>query len=76
MALGGTCSSPGLLRIISIIVSDQPNVLLLRAFWSVLDGIWGVLKGSWGVLGVRSTRKKLEAPLKDSQTSRNCHIPY
>ena len=27
-----------------------PNVPLLRAIWSVLDGIWGVLKGSWGVL--------------------------
>ena len=25
-----------------------PNVPLLRAFWSLLDGIWGVLKGSWG----------------------------
>ena len=28
----------------------SPNVALLRALWSVLDGIWGVLKGSWGVL--------------------------
>ena len=27
-----------------------PNVLLLRAFWSLLDGIWGLLKGSGGVL--------------------------
>ena len=27
-----------------------PNVPLLRALWSLLDGIWGVLKGSWGVL--------------------------
>ena len=28
----------------------RPNVPLLRAFWSLLDGIWGLLKGSWGVL--------------------------
>ena len=27
-----------------------PNVPLLRAIGSLLDGIWGVLKGSWGVL--------------------------
>ena len=27
-----------------------PNVPLLRALWSLLDGIWGVLKGSWGLL--------------------------
>ena len=27
-----------------------PNVALLRALWSVLDGSWGVLKSSWGVL--------------------------
>ena len=26
------------------------NVPLLRASWSLVDGIWGVLKGSWGVL--------------------------
>ena len=25
------------------------NVPLLRAFWSLLDGIWGSLKGSWRV---------------------------
>ena len=25
-----------------------PNVPLLRALWSLLDGISGVLKGSWG----------------------------
>ena len=27
-----------------------PNVPLLRALRSLLDGIWGVLEGSWGVL--------------------------
>ena len=27
-----------------------PNIPLLRALWSLLDGTWGVLKGSWGVL--------------------------
>ena len=27
-----------------------PKVPLVRASWSLLDGIWGVLKGSWGVL--------------------------
>ena len=30
---------------------DPPNVPLLRALWSLLDGIWGVLEG-WGVLEV------------------------
>ena len=25
-----------------------PNVPLLRALWSLLDGIWGLLKDSWG----------------------------
>ena len=25
-----------------------PNVPLLKALWSLLDGIWGVLKRSWG----------------------------
>ena len=29
---------------------DPPNVPLLRASWSLLDGIWGILNGSWGVL--------------------------
>ena len=29
-----------------------PKVPLLRASWSLLDGIWGLLKGSWGVLAV------------------------
>ena len=29
---------------------DPPNVPLLRALCSQLDGTWGVLKGSWGVL--------------------------
>ena len=28
-----------------------PNVLQLRAGWSLLDGIWGVLPGSWGCAG-------------------------
>ena len=27
-----------------------PDVPLLRASWSLLDGIWGVLQDSWGVL--------------------------
>ena len=35
-------------------VPRPPNVPLLRALWSLVDGIWGVLKGSWGVLVVRS----------------------
>ena len=26
-----------------------PNVALLMALWSLLDGIWGILKRSWGV---------------------------
>ena len=29
-----------------------PNVPLLRALWSLLDGIRGSLKASWGVQGV------------------------
>ena len=32
------------------LVPRAPNVALLRAFWSLFDGIWGLLKGSWGVL--------------------------
>ena len=28
-----------------------PNAPLLRALWSLLDGIWGIFKGSWRVLG-------------------------
>ena len=31
-------------------IPRPPNVPLLRALWSLLDGIWGSLKGSWGVL--------------------------
>ena len=30
-----------------------PNVPLLRALWSLLDGIWGILKGSSRVLVMR-----------------------
>ena len=37
-----------LLKCISL--PRPPNVPLLRALWSLLDGIWCVLKGSWGVL--------------------------
>ena len=33
-----------------ICVPRPPNVPLLRALWSLLDGIWGVLKGSRGLL--------------------------
>ena len=33
-------------------ITGTPNVPLLRALWSLLDGIWGVLKGSWEVLVV------------------------
>ena len=29
------------------------NVTLLRASWSLLDGIWGFLKGSLGGAGTR-----------------------
>ena len=32
-----------------------PNVPLLRALWSLLDGISGLLKGSWGVLEADTT---------------------
>ena len=35
---------------IYIYTPAPPNVPLLRALWSPLDGILGVLKGSWGVL--------------------------
>ena len=38
---------------IYIYIPRPPNVPLLRAFWSLLDGIYGVLKGSWGVLVFR-----------------------
>ena len=31
-------------------IPRPPNVPLLRALWSVLDGIWGLLKGSLGIL--------------------------
>ena len=31
-------------------IPRPPNVPLLMAFWSLVDGIWGVLQGSWGVL--------------------------
>ena len=31
-------------------IPRPPNVPLLRALWSLVDGTWGVLKGSWGVL--------------------------
>ena len=30
---------------------DPPDVPLLRALLSLLDGIWGILKGSWGGAG-------------------------
>ena len=36
-----------------------PNVPLLRALWSLLDGIWGSLKGSWGVLEERESTKQV-----------------
>ena len=32
------------------LLPTPPNIPLLRALWSVLDGTWGLLKGSWGVL--------------------------
>ena len=31
-------------------IPRPPNVPLLRALWSLLDGTWGLLKGSSGVL--------------------------
>ena len=34
-----------------LLFSDPPPMVpLLRAFWSLFDGIWRVLKGSWGLL--------------------------
>ena len=33
-----------------VAVPRPPNVPLLRALRSLLDGTWGILKGSWGVL--------------------------
>ena len=38
------------------VLLDPPNVVLLRAFWSLFDGIWGLLKGSWGVLAINDFR--------------------
>ena len=32
------------------IVPTPPNVPLLKALWSLVDGFWGSLKGSGGVL--------------------------
>ena len=29
-------------------VPRPPNVALLGALWSLVDGIWGLFKGSWG----------------------------
>ena len=60
--MGAVCSTSMVLsKIIFYLVQDgytytpglssrPPNVPLLRALWSLLDGIWGVLKCSWGVL--------------------------
>ena len=48
-------------------IPRPPNVPLLRAFWSLLDGIWGSLKGSWGVLvddGARADRLGISARFK------------
>ena len=36
-----------------------PNVALLRALWSLLDGISGILKGGWGVLDDVGVEAKL-----------------
>ena len=44
----GRCNDSGRLSI--FLLPRPPNVHLLRALWSALDGIWGLLKGSWGVL--------------------------
>ena len=33
-----------------LVLPAPPNVCLLRALWSPLDGIWGVFEGSWEVL--------------------------
>ena len=40
---------------------DPPKVLLLRAFWCLLDCIWGLLKGSWGGAGYLVLMKKLRS---------------
>ena len=44
-----------------------PNVPLLRAIWSLLDGIWGLLKGSGGGpgrhgLGLTTGRRERAKP--------------
>ena len=46
----GTPAIAGAWRIMHADSPRPPNVPLLRALWSLLDGIWGFLKGSWGVL--------------------------
>ena len=40
-----------LLELESVLLPRPPNVPLLRALWSLLDGIWGLLKGSLGGAG-------------------------
>ena len=34
----------------ALIYVDPPGVPLVRALWSLLDGMWDVSKGSWGPL--------------------------
>ena len=50
--------------------SRPPNVLLLRALWSPLDGvlIWGVLESSWGVLGSMVLNRVARWTLKNEVT--------
>ena len=40
-------------------LNTPPKVPLLRALWSLLDGIKGALKGSWGVLGTSNVQGPL-----------------
>ena len=47
-----------------------PNIALLRALWSLLDGTWGILNSSWGVLESPSIQS-LRA-LKDLNIQRIC----
>ena len=44
----GACLGPWVSKYSSTSCFLDPNVLLVRALWSLFDGIWGFLKGSGG----------------------------